>query len=325
MNREEAKELFRSDKDAYGKPHHIMKNIDKIYDDFEKEHHLPPAEGAEDIRQLLLGWEHYKRDHLRESEALDVEAILLSEYSQIAAQPQPTAEGTGKTCHAKEMEYNHNMCAMQESCEKCEAYKVPTNEGDIAKTETDTGRIVDMPSLSLPPAEGAEAIVKKYEDEYDFKFHWVQRDRVIRMMREFAAQRQPTSEGAEEIDNETIAWAAEHQCGTPFSERWIGFVKGAKWHRSLHAQRIAEKMKEANQFILDIAGVLGIETDGVGFDGLTLSIDDFKEAADKMVSERLREELIRYIKWYGGFNYENMTDEMLVNEYLKTRDSHESV
>jgi hypothetical protein len=47
--------------------------------------------------------------------------------------------------------------------------------------------------------------------------------------------------------------------------------------------------------------------------------------ADKMVSERLKEELIRYIKWYGGFNYENMTDEMLVNEYLKTRDSHESV
>ena len=35
MNREEAKELFRSDKDAYGKPKHIMKNIDKIYDDFE--------------------------------------------------------------------------------------------------------------------------------------------------------------------------------------------------------------------------------------------------------------------------------------------------
>ena len=54
---------------------------------------LPPAEGAENIRQLLLGWEHYKRDHFRESEALDVEAILMSEYSQIAAQPQPTAEG----------------------------------------------------------------------------------------------------------------------------------------------------------------------------------------------------------------------------------------
>lgn len=44
--------------------------------------------------------------------------------------------------------------------------------------------------------------------------------------------KEPTAEGAEEIDDETIAWAAEHQCGTPFSERWIGFVKGAKWHRS---------------------------------------------------------------------------------------------
>lgn len=33
----EAKELFRNDKDAYGKPRHIMKNIDKIYDDFEAE------------------------------------------------------------------------------------------------------------------------------------------------------------------------------------------------------------------------------------------------------------------------------------------------
>ena len=44
------------------------------------------------------------------------------------------------------------------------------------------------------------------------------------------------------------------------------------------------------------------------------------EEVKKMVKERLREELIRYIKWYGGFNYENMTDEMLVNEYLNTRE-----
>lgn len=35
MTREEAKELFRNDKVAYGKPRHIMENIDKIYDDFE--------------------------------------------------------------------------------------------------------------------------------------------------------------------------------------------------------------------------------------------------------------------------------------------------
>jgi wobble nucleotide-excising tRNase len=67
---------------------------------------------------------------------------------------------------------------------------------------------------------------------------------VIRLMNAFAAsqKQQPTAEGAEEIDDETIAYAAEYQCGTPFSERWIGFVKGAKWHRSLHAQKIADKM-----------------------------------------------------------------------------------
>ena len=61
---------------------------------------------------------------------------------------------------------------------------------------------------------------------------------------EHVEQPQPTAEGAEEIDDETIAYAAEYQCGTPFSERWIGFVKGAKWHRSLHAQKIADKMVE---------------------------------------------------------------------------------
>lgn len=145
MNREELIKLLQSwlttATDDNGNPIHVIMDVDihEIATEIIKSS-LPPAEGAEDIRQLLLGWEHYKRDHLRESEALDVEAILLSEYSQIAAQQQPTAEG------------------------------------------------------------------------------------------------------AEEIDDETIAWAAEHQCGTPFSERWVGFVKGAKWHRSLHAQRIAEKM-----------------------------------------------------------------------------------
>ena len=48
------------------------------------------------------------------------------------------------------------------------------------------------------------------------------------------AERMPSEE---EIDDETIAWAAEHQCGTPFSERWIGFVKGAKWLRSCLTQK----------------------------------------------------------------------------------------
>jgi len=35
MNREEAKKMFRDDKDSYGKPKAIISKIDKIYDEFE--------------------------------------------------------------------------------------------------------------------------------------------------------------------------------------------------------------------------------------------------------------------------------------------------
>ena len=35
MTREEAKNLFRNDKDSYGKPKSIMKKIDQIYDEFD--------------------------------------------------------------------------------------------------------------------------------------------------------------------------------------------------------------------------------------------------------------------------------------------------
>ena len=45
-----------------------------------------------------------------------------------------------------------------------------------------------------------------------------------------------------------------------------------------------------------------------------------QKIADKMVEEKLREELIAYVKWYGSFSYENLTDEMLVDEYLKSRE-----
>jgi hypothetical protein len=37
-------------------------------------------------------------------------------------------------------------------------------------------------------------------------------------------------------DEQSIALAAGHQCGTPFSERWIGFIKGAKWALNFKSQ-----------------------------------------------------------------------------------------
>ena len=36
MNREEAKKMFREDRDAYGKPKAIMHKLDQIFDEFEK-------------------------------------------------------------------------------------------------------------------------------------------------------------------------------------------------------------------------------------------------------------------------------------------------
>ena len=52
MTREEAKDLFRNDKDAYGKPRAIMHKIDQIFDAFENP--PPPAEGAEEILEKYM-------------------------------------------------------------------------------------------------------------------------------------------------------------------------------------------------------------------------------------------------------------------------------
>lgn len=37
MDRLQAKQMFKNDKDSYGKPKAIMTKLDKIYDDFEKD------------------------------------------------------------------------------------------------------------------------------------------------------------------------------------------------------------------------------------------------------------------------------------------------
>ena len=57
------------------------------------------------------------------------------------------------------------------------------------------------------------------------------------------------------------------------------------YQRSLAKQeldKLIQSTKDANQFILDIAVLLDIETDGVGFDEIQLSIDDFKDAIERL-------------------------------------------
>ena len=111
------------------------------------------------------------------------------------------------------------------------------------------------------------------------------------ILNESTPQSHPTAEGAEEMSAREYLdkWMDEHH---HLSDRLIGWSVAADFAEdfaTLHAQKIADKMKEANQFILDIAKIFGIETDGVGYDGLQLSIDDFKEAAEKMVEEKFIE------------------------------------
>lgn len=55
MTREEAKEMFRKNRDLYGRPCHIMKNIDRIYNDFEKEK-IAGNIDAEFIKSILPEW-----------------------------------------------------------------------------------------------------------------------------------------------------------------------------------------------------------------------------------------------------------------------------
>jgi len=53
-----------------------------------------------------------------------------------------------------------------------------------------------------------------------------------------------------------------------------------------YIDQLEDERKSANEFIIDIAKLLNIDADGIGFDGLQLSIDDFKEAINKLEAER---------------------------------------
>jgi hypothetical protein len=180
MTREELQHDFHNERgigwlNSQGEPDidYVMWLEDKILA-IKNNAPLPPAEGAspssataEEIRQLLLGWEHYKRDHFRESDALDVEAILMSEYSQFAAfqnKPQPTLD----------------------------PMKVQwSGYGEL-------GNISQKPLQPQPTAEGAEEFLKNRGWD-DIENDMIPASIVVKQLQEYAAQQQPTAEGAEEI------------------------------------------------------------------------------------------------------------------------------
>ena len=78
---------------------------------------------------------------------------------------------------------------------------------------------------------------------------------------------------------------------------------------------LSEKRKEANDFIIQIAELLGMDTDGIGYDGLQWGIDDFNEALDNVLSEKMKE----FAEWvdenHGEESGEFIQD--ILKKYLK--------
>jgi len=77
---------------------------------------------------------------------------------------------------------------------------------------------------------------------------------------------------------------------------------------------LSEKRKEANDFIIQIAELLGMDTDGIGYDGLQWGIDDFEEALDNVLSEKIK----GFNQWLRSIGSRAWRDDMdkLIDEYL---------
>ena len=57
-----------------------------------------------------------------------------------------------------------------------------------------------------------------------------------------------------------------------------------------YAEQIEEDYKEhrknTNDFILEIASMIKMDTDGIGFDGITFNLEDFEEKIEQIKKER---------------------------------------
>ncbi len=73
----------------------------------------------------------------------------------------------------------------------------------------------------------------------------------------------------------------EHRKRGLFPKDWV-------YDQRKYIDQVEAENKDANEFIKDIAKLLNIDADGIGFDGLTLSIEDFQGAIkekDVVISE----------------------------------------
>jgi len=82
MTREEAKQMFRKDKNGYGCYKAVLTKIDKVYDDFEKNY--TPNLGSEDI--IKMANEH--KQNIGKDKATYLEGVIfgyMMYYSELKA------------------------------------------------------------------------------------------------------------------------------------------------------------------------------------------------------------------------------------------------
>lgn len=164
-------------------------------------------------------------------------------------------------------------------------------------------KILATKNVSLPPAEGAEQKPKKKLSAHSF-WSWYSRDYktfmvtstneihfdiedLWRFMDAYAAQQQPTAEGAEEILFDTM---------TENNFTYVSFPAFVENESSVDVFDIAVKATEKFATL------------------------HAQKIADKMVEERLREELIKYDRWLcspGNWGNKVPSPTECVDEYLK--------
>ena len=157
-----------------------------------------------------------------------------------------------------------------------------------------------------PSSATAEEILQKYMDMSMIicPLHVVPRTVALDAMHEFAAQQQPTAEGAEEILESIV-----ESLGDPINI-----------HNHAFEIRPYTVEHKTEWWIFHKEVSSG--------EPLTQWLNEFatlhaQKIADKMVSEKLREELIKYEIHWNFVLRDNA--EKVVDEYLKSRESHDNI
>ena len=82
-------------------------------------------------------------------------------------------------------------------------------------------------------------------------------------------------------------------------------------------KQLKQTMEYLYEFISDVAEQLGMDTDGIGYDGLQLSIEDFKDKHLQAEVDRLRDGLLEFKESFLEHGFEESAKN--IDELLNTK------